>query len=45
MIPSIDTSLTCCLLSSGPWIVIPAYMVWSQGGNILDGLVQASGSS
>lgn len=45
MIASIETSLTRRLLASVPWIVIPAYMVWSMGGNILDGLAQASGSS
>lgn len=37
--------ITLWIIPNGPWIVIPAYMVWSQGSNILDGLVQASGSS
>ncbi|KAF7556844.1 hypothetical protein G7Z17_g1113 [Cylindrodendrum hubeiense] len=34
--------ITLWILPNGPWLVFSAYMVWSQGGNILDGLAQAS---
>ncbi|KAH7170149.1 hypothetical protein EDB81DRAFT_153966 [Dactylonectria macrodidyma] len=34
--------ITLWILPNCPWIIFPTYMVWSIGGNILDGLAQAS---
>ncbi|KAK7403467.1 hypothetical protein QQX98_010745 [Neonectria punicea] len=33
---------TLWVLPNGPWIIVPAYMVYALGGNILDGLALAS---
>lgn len=32
-------------LSSGFWLILPTYMIWVFGNNILDGLAMASGQS
>ncbi|KAH7162239.1 hypothetical protein B0J13DRAFT_4103 [Dactylonectria estremocensis] len=37
--------ITLWILPNCPWIIFPTYMVWTIGGNILDGLTLASGAS
>lgn len=36
---------TILILCSGFWLILPAYMIWVFGNNILDGLSMASGQS